>query len=142
LTTYAHNSKLQAITVQPLISAIHKSPQYTLSRLQLAVSSPAVPCQRLLTVEILQLHALRFYLHSIQCKTKRSSLCLLLTSRHGPHRKHRSSIVAFVSVAAGTSLQRCFPETAVARTTENTYCCALVCRGRYLATAAVYRLTA
>jgi hypothetical protein len=44
---------------------------------------------------------------------------LLITSLHGPHRKHRSSIVAFVSVAAGTCLPSRCPETAAARTTEN-----------------------
>jgi hypothetical protein len=43
---------------------------------QPAVSSAAVPWQRLLTVEILQLHALRFYLHSLPCRTQLSSNCL------------------------------------------------------------------
>jgi hypothetical protein len=77
--------------------------------------------QLLLTVEILQLHALRFYLHSLHCRTKLSSLCLLLIiSRHEPHRKHRSPIVVFVSVAAGTCLQSRFLETDTARTTEIT----------------------
>jgi hypothetical protein len=32
------------------------------------VSSPVVSRQRLLTVEILQLHALRYYLHSVACR--------------------------------------------------------------------------
>jgi hypothetical protein len=36
---------------------------------------------------------------------------LVIISRRGPRRKHRSSIVAFVSVAAGTCLPSCFPET-------------------------------
>jgi hypothetical protein len=36
---------------------------------------------------------------------------LVLDSRHGPHKKHRSSIVAFLSVTAGTCLPSCFPET-------------------------------
>jgi hypothetical protein len=35
---------------------------------------------------------------------------LVITSRHGQHRKHSSSIVAFVSVAAGTCLPNCCPE--------------------------------
>jgi hypothetical protein len=44
---------------------------------------------------------------------------LVITTRHGPHRKHRSSIV-FVSIAAVTCLpSRCL-ETAATRTTENT----------------------
>jgi hypothetical protein len=57
LTTYTHDSELQAITAPPLISTIHKSPQHLLSLFQPAVSLPLVPWQRLLTVEILQLHA-------------------------------------------------------------------------------------
>jgi hypothetical protein len=69
---------------------------------------------------------------------------LLITSRHGQHRKHRSSIVAFVFVAAGTCLPRLCPETAAARTTENTFLllCLRVCCGRYLTTAAVYIVSA
>jgi hypothetical protein len=36
---------------------------------QIAVSSPIVPWRRILTLKILQLHALRFYLHSFPCRT-------------------------------------------------------------------------
>jgi hypothetical protein len=53
LTTYKHDSELQVITVLSLISTLHKSPQYLLSIFQPAVSSPAIPWQWLLTVEIL-----------------------------------------------------------------------------------------
>jgi hypothetical protein len=45
------------------ISTIHKSSQHPLSLFQPAVSSPAVPWQWLLTVEILQLHTLKFCLN-------------------------------------------------------------------------------
>jgi hypothetical protein len=38
---------------------------------------------------------------------------LLITSQHGPHRKHRSSIVSFVPVAVGTCLLSHCPETAL-----------------------------
>jgi hypothetical protein len=48
LTTYTHNTEPQLITVSPLISTILKSPQHLLSLLQPAVSSPAVPWQRIL----------------------------------------------------------------------------------------------
>jgi hypothetical protein len=48
-----------------LICTIHKSPQHRLSFFQPAVSSSAVPWQRLLKVEILQLNALRSSLHSL-----------------------------------------------------------------------------
>jgi hypothetical protein len=122
LTTYTHDSELQVITAPPPISTIRISPQHPLSLFQPAVSSLAIPWQRLLTVEILQLHVLRFCLHSLLCRTHPTTqLCpLLITSRHGPHRKHRSSIVAFMSIATGTYLPSCCLETAVVRTTENT----------------------
>jgi hypothetical protein len=59
LTTYTHDSELQAITEPSLISTIHKSPQHMRSLSHPAVSSPAVPWQRLLTMDILQLPVLR-----------------------------------------------------------------------------------
>jgi hypothetical protein len=55
LTAYKRDSELQAITAPPLISTILKLPQHVLSLFQPAVSSQAVPWQRLFTVEILQL---------------------------------------------------------------------------------------
>jgi hypothetical protein len=62
---------------------------------QPAVSSPAVPWQRLLTVGTLQLYALGSSLHDLLCRTQ---LCrLFITSRHGPLRKHPSYIVARVT---------------------------------------------
>jgi hypothetical protein len=35
---------------------------------------------------------------------------LVITSRHGPHTKYHSSILACTFVAAGTRLPRCYPE--------------------------------
>jgi hypothetical protein len=67
LTTY--NSWLQVISALPSIPTIHKSTKHTLSLFQYAVSSPTVPWQRLLTVEIIHLYALRFCLHSLPCRT-------------------------------------------------------------------------
>jgi hypothetical protein len=49
---------MQAFTAPPLKSTIHKSSHYTLAFFQSAVFSPVFPWQRLLTVEILHLHAL------------------------------------------------------------------------------------
>jgi hypothetical protein len=49
LTTYTHDSELQAITATPIIPTVHKSPQHTRSLFQPAVSSPAIPWQWLLT---------------------------------------------------------------------------------------------
>jgi hypothetical protein len=105
------------------------------------VSSPAVPWQRLLTIKIVQLHSFRSCLHRLPYRNQLNSLLqtvLVITSRHGPHRKYHSSIVAFVPVAAGTCLTCHCPETDAARITEN----AVLCCGRYLATAVVYRVTA
>jgi hypothetical protein len=69
LITYTHHSELQVITALSLISTFYKSPQHPLSLFQPAVSSSAVPWQRLLTVEIFQLHTLRPSLHSLPCRT-------------------------------------------------------------------------
>jgi hypothetical protein len=70
LNTCAHNSEVEAITAPPLISTIHKSPQQPLNLFNPAVSLSAVPCQRLLTVDILQLHALKSYIHRLRSRTE------------------------------------------------------------------------
>jgi hypothetical protein len=57
LTTYTHHSELEAIIAPSLISTLYKTPQHPLSLFQPDVSSLAFPLQRLLRVEILQLHA-------------------------------------------------------------------------------------
>jgi hypothetical protein len=64
LATYTHDSELQVITASPLISIIHKSPQHSLSHFQ-----PAVRWQLLLTMDILQLHALMASLHRLPYRT-------------------------------------------------------------------------
>jgi hypothetical protein len=114
LTTYAHDPELYAITAPPLISTIDKSSQHPLSLFQPAVSSPAVSWQRFLTVETFQLQAFRFYLHSLPCRTVNWTHCSNCPGYNFSARttkKHRSSIVKFVSIAAGTCLPSCFPET-------------------------------
>jgi hypothetical protein len=68
LTTLQHDSELQAITALPLISTIHSS-QHPLSLFQPDVPTTAVPWQRLLTVDILQLPTPRFSCHSRPCRT-------------------------------------------------------------------------
>jgi hypothetical protein len=77
LTIYTHDSELQAIRAPPLISTIPKSPQHPLCLFQSAVSSPAVPWQRLLTVEILQLQAFRSCLHSLPYRTQQITVSCL-----------------------------------------------------------------
>jgi hypothetical protein len=47
MATLPHDFELQAISAPPLIYTIHKSQRQPLSLFQLAVSSPAVPWQRL-----------------------------------------------------------------------------------------------
>jgi hypothetical protein len=69
LNTYTHDSELQVIAVPLIIFTIHKLPQHLLRLFQLAVSSLAIPWQWLVMVEILQLHVLRYYLHSLPCRT-------------------------------------------------------------------------
>jgi hypothetical protein len=67
---FIDKSLLQVITTLSLISTCYKTPQHPLSLFQPAVPSPAVPWQRLPTVEILQLHALRSYLHRLPRRTQ------------------------------------------------------------------------
>jgi hypothetical protein len=69
LITCTHESELRAITAPSIISTIHKSPQHPLSLFQPSVSSSAIPWQRLLTVEILQLQALKSSLHRLPYRT-------------------------------------------------------------------------
>lgn len=64
LTTYTHHLELQVITAPSLIFTLYRSLLQTLSILQPAVSSLAVPWQRLLTAEILEHSALRSFLSS------------------------------------------------------------------------------
>jgi hypothetical protein len=68
LLTNIYHSELRVLTLS-FIFTLHRSPQHLLSIFQSAMSSSAVPRQRLLTVEILQLHALRSSCHSRPCRT-------------------------------------------------------------------------
>jgi hypothetical protein len=89
------DSELEVITLPPLISTIHKWPQHLLSLFQPAVSSPFIPLQLLLRVEILQLPMLRSFLHWLQYRTacqlslSGTLLTLFITFWHEPHRKRR-----------------------------------------------------
>jgi hypothetical protein len=60
---YWHNSELQVTTALSLSSTLYKPPQHPISLFQPVVSS-AVPWERLLTVDIFQLPALRSSCHS------------------------------------------------------------------------------
>jgi hypothetical protein len=93
MNIYIHDPGLQALTALSLISTLHKSPQHILSSFQL-VSSLAVPCQWLLTVEILQLHALRSFSQStvapfLLSPALQGSSDKVATTFHGPSGKHR-----------------------------------------------------
>jgi hypothetical protein len=119
LTTYTHDSELQAIAAPPLISTIHKSPQHPLSLLlQPAASLPVVLWQRLLTMEILQLQALMSSLHSLQYRNYSHLCSLIITYRHGPHRKQLCycwrptvALLRICHLAKGTCLLSRCPET-------------------------------
>jgi hypothetical protein len=64
---------------------------------------------------------------------------LLITTRHGPSRKHRSSVIVLASSAADTFLLNSCLETGCINPLF--YCHVSVGCERYLATAAVYRVT-
>jgi hypothetical protein len=64
VTSYTHDSEVQVITAQSLISTLYKSVAHAKS----SQSSLDVSWQRLLTVEILQLPALRSSYHSRPCR--------------------------------------------------------------------------
>jgi hypothetical protein len=126
LTTYTNNSELQAITAPPLISALYKS-----------LHAKPFPACCVFTSRSLgtasnsgDSSASRPLVPSSQPPVQNSTgliapAVLVITSRNGAHRKHRSSIVAFLSVAAGTFLPSCCSETAAARTKQTPffYCC-------------------
>jgi hypothetical protein len=130
--------KLDLIAASSLISKLYKSLLQTLSLLQ-----PAVFTSRFLVTASnsgdSSASALTPFLAGDRLTTELSSqLIPLITHRQGPRRKHSSSIVV------ETCLPCCCVVTVAARTTENTalllffgYFC-----GRYLTTAAVYRVTA
>jgi hypothetical protein len=125
LTIYAHHSELQVITALSLTSILYKSPRHPLSLFPACCVFVSVPWQRLLTVEILQFHALRPYLDSLPCRTLLSTdnysavssqphlqcstelvapILFFITPWRGPRRQHPVFSVACVTVAAGTCL--------------------------------------
>jgi hypothetical protein len=64
---------------------------------------------------------------------------LVIISQYEPHRKHDSSIVAFMSIGMGTWLSSCFPVMTEAWTTEHTIpLLPHTCCRHYLVMAAVY----
>jgi hypothetical protein len=106
LTTCTHYSEPRVITTLSLISTLHKSQAHAKS----SQSSADFSWQRLLTMEIRMLPALRSSCLSLPCAAV--ILFITLIPRRGPHRKLRS-IVACVLVSAGSCLpSRCL-ETAV-----------------------------
>jgi hypothetical protein len=138
LTTHTHDSELQALT-----TLIHKSPQHPLNLIQPAVFSPAIPQQRLLTMEILQFHALKQFLHNLPCRIQLSTnwvapFIFKITPRYGLCRKHSSSIVVEVCLP-----RRCVATVAARwQKTSFFYCCLRICCRCYLSTAVVYRVNA
>jgi hypothetical protein len=131
LIVYIHDLELQALTTISLISTLYKSLH--------AKSFPAcsVVTSRCLVTAFNNGDSSASVLTSLlsgkyptlNCQLKYSAISsqpslqdstdnrliapavLVITSRHGPHRKHRSYIVACVFVAAGTCLPSCCPVT-------------------------------
>jgi hypothetical protein len=122
LTTYTHDSQLQATTAPPLISTIHKSPQHQLSLFPpscVFISRSLVMASKSrnsTTSRAQSLSSQPPVQNSTELSTQLTSIeltaptVLVITSRHEPYRKHRSSTVAFVSVTAGTCLPSFCPE--------------------------------
>jgi hypothetical protein len=125
LTNYTDKSELQVITAPRLISTIYKSPQHPLIPFQPAVPSPAVPWQRLLTMEILQLHALMSYLHSLPYRTIYDKWLLRLATTS--HQTPSLPFTGFMWLGRPSCLQ----DNSSAPTTQKTqplYCCRCVPR--------------
>jgi hypothetical protein len=87
LTTYTHNSELQAITSPPLISSHHSTRWAFSSLLCLHQPFPGNGFQQWRFFSFTRSGPLFTYSHAESCP-------LLITSRHGSHRKHSSSIFA------------------------------------------------
>jgi hypothetical protein len=100
-----HKSQFTAVPIKPFsaccaftnrsLATASNNGNFSASRVQVLSSQP--PLQ-----------------NSVHCSV------LIIISRHGSHRKHRSSTISFVSVAVGTCLPIRCPETAAARATEYT----------------------
>jgi hypothetical protein len=137
LTTYTRDS--YAITALLLISIIQKSPQHAVRFFQPGVftgrspataTSPAVSRQRLLTMEILQLQELRFYLRSLPCRTQLSTdlvaiVPFSITPRSGTHRQH--------PVASGMCLPSRYLETGCKTQLFHCWCVYYFCVSTVLA---------
>jgi hypothetical protein len=115
-TTYANHSELQLITALSLISTIKKY----VAHFKSSQSPLDLSWQQFLTIQILQLPAIRSSCQSRPCRTQlRSQLnsialvVFFITSRRGPHRKSLSYIIACVFFSAGMYLPCCCSETAV-----------------------------
>jgi hypothetical protein len=125
LTTYTHDSELQGLTKLSPISTLYKYTYYTLSSLAGSVITTMENLQLLCSgcycpANIPQLKCqLNYITISSQPPLQNSTelnitTVLVISSRHGPHRKCRISIIAWVFVAAGTCLKcRCVETVAV-----------------------------
>jgi hypothetical protein len=109
LTTYTHDSKLQAITAPSLISTIHKSSQHPLSIFQPAMSSPAVPRYRLVKSGDSSASRAQASLHRLPYRTDSvAPIVFKITPRHGPRRNTRfQHTLVRRFVAVGMCLPSC-----------------------------------
>jgi hypothetical protein len=143
LTTYAHDSQVQVIRAPPLISTIHKSPQHPLSLFPVCYVFTSRSWQRLLTVEILKLHALMSFLLSLPCRTKLSFQLTLSLAYNISVRTDIENTVLSLLLSCPLPRERIYRAVTQKRPqsgpqkTPFFYCCV-----HYLATAAIYRVTA
>jgi hypothetical protein len=73
LTTYTHHSELQVITALSLISTLYKSPQHPLSLFPAFCAFISHSLETASNSGDSWLHTLRFYLHSLLCRTHLST---------------------------------------------------------------------
>jgi hypothetical protein len=111
----------------------HNSPQHPLSLFQPAVSSLAVPWQRLLTVEFLLFHALKPSLHRLPAQDSLGRFsclsynCSARTTQKRPV-SNSTSIVACRFVAPGTCLSsRCLVYPLISWSLHSNCCTRYMC---------------
>lgn len=116
MTTYMHDSELQAVTLPPLVSTIHKSQQHPLSCFPACCifTSPSLATAS----DSGDSSASRTQVLSSQPPVQNSTV-LVITSQHGPHIKHCSSVVVLVCIATWMCILSCCIEMCMAWTAEN-----------------------
>jgi hypothetical protein len=147
LTTCTHHSELQVITALSLIFTLYKSPQHPLSPFptccvfnsrSLATASNSGDSSAFRAHVVARRLTLDIW-NPLNCQPSTSRIALIVflnTTLRRPNRKHRFQQYCIVVCV--------FTDTLPRKELHNSFvlCCVRVCCGRYVATAAVYRVTA